>query len=442
MTNISKIFLVLASITCFHVPVHPEAKSEEALANSNLALDVSAQEHAKVKLFLGLINPLKWHGVEMAAVLQSDFMFSEQFEVAIGTYEKAPDKAAITKLHTDGYLLALFINAKTSNQLEWRLYDTMQAAMVDGKTYTVRGNQLRGWAHNIADAVWPKLTSQEGFFSTKIAYCKDVKAKDGRRVKHICITDFDGTHEEELVNVPTVTVAPRWNHDLNSPLLFYSEFTNANIRLMTVDMKKARRIASNFEGINMVPSFSEDGTKGVYCASRGDGTCQLYYFGKGIFKKLTNNNGVNISPTMSGSGNEIYFASDFEARRPQLYKYSLETQAIERLTSDGYCATPALNEKRNCLAYTKKVGREMQVFMLDLQSKEHTQLTFDAGSKQECSWSPCGNYLLYHVEKGDSGRIVMHNMITNTQKYLTDGSFFASYPAWSPLYNLFPSLQA
>lgn len=261
-----------------------------------------------------------------------------------------------------------------------------------------------------------------------------MKSKGGRKVKHICIADYDGSQEQLLVNVPTVTVAPRWNHDVNNPLLFYSEFTNANVRLMTVDMHKTRRIASNFEGINMVPSFSSDGTKGVYCASRGDGSCQLYYFAKGVFKKVTNNNGENVSPTMSADGKEIYFCSDFETGSPQIYKLAVESKKTERLTHEGYCATPALNEKKNCLAYTKKVGPVLQVFLMDLKTQAHRQLTYDGGSKQECCWSPCGNFLLYSVQKGDSSSIVMHNIATDSKKYLTSSDVVASYPAWSPVY--------
>lgn len=406
-----------------------------------LEFDVPAQEHAKVKLVLGVIKPEKWYGQDLAEIVKNDFSFSDQFEVTINTYANVPGKAEMKKLYAEGYLLAVFLNAKSKNQLEWRVYDTMQAAMVDGKTYTVRGNQLRGWAHNIADAVWPKLTGEEGFFSTKIAYCKDVKNKSGKKVKNICIADYDGSHQQILVNVPTVTVAPRWNHDVHNPLLFYSEFTNSNIRLMTADMQKTRRIASNFEGINMVPAFSDDGTKGVYCASRGDGTCQLYYFEKNVFKKITNNNGANVSPTMSADGKEIYFCSDFEIGLPQIYKYSMATKKIERLTQDGYCATPALNEKKHTLAYTKKVGAEMQVFLLNLHTMQHTQLTNDAGSKQECSWSPCGNYILYSLEVGAASRIVMHNVCTGVKKCLTDSSVVASYPSWSPVYHTFPVIQ-
>jgi len=406
-----------------------------------LTFAIAAKENAKVKLFIGSVNPHKWHGDELVAILKHDFSFSEQFDVTLGTYDHTPGKTEMKKLFAEGYLLALFINAKSSNQLEWRIYDTMQGNMVNGKIYTVRGTALRGWAHNIADAVWPQLTGQEGFFSTKIAYCKDVKGKAGKKVKNICIADFDGTQEQLLVNVPTITVAPRWNHDVNNPLLFYSEFTNSNVRLMTVDMHKTRRIASNFEGINMVPAFSGDGTKGVYCASRCDGTCQLYYFEKSIFKKITHNGGANVSPTMSSDGNEIYFCSDFETGHPQIYKLAVRTKKIDRLTHEGYCATPALNEKHHSLAYTKKVGAEMQVFMLDLNTMAHTQLTHDKGSKQECSWSPCGNYLLYSLDQRNASRIVMYNMLSGTKKFLTDASVVASYPSWSPVYNQLPVIS-
>lgn len=237
---------------------------------------------------------------------------------------------------------------------------------------------------------------------------------------------------------PTVNVAPRWNNDNKSPMLFYSEYTNSNVRLVAMKMDKKRKVASNFDGVNMLPAFSQDGKQVAYCASHGNGNCQLYYYERGSFKKLTKNQGNNVSPTFSGDGKSIYFCSDFQTGKPQIYCYDIAHDNIERLTHGGYCASPAYCPVQNRLAYSKMVNGTMQLFMYDLENKEHAQLTFDSGNKEEASWSPCGNFLLFSYEQGEKCRIAMLNTITNKRQYLTSEKMVCSYPCWSPAYAEFP----
>ncbi len=86
-----------------------------------------------------------------------------------------------------------------------------------------------------------------------------------------------GSHEQVLVNTPTVNIMPRWNKDNRKTLLFYSEYTNENVRMVMTDMKRERHIASDHDGITMPASFSDDGKTAVYSASNNNGTCQLHY---------------------------------------------------------------------------------------------------------------------------------------------------------------------
>lgn len=335
--------------------------------------------------------------------------------------------------------MAIFLNETPHHHaIDWRLYDTTQAVMLKGSKYTKRGHVLRGWGHNVADDMWVALTGQEGFFSTKIAYCKNARITKKRTIKHVYVADYDGSNEQQLVNVPTVSVAPRWNHDAKNPLVFYSEYTNSNVRMVAVNMHKKRRIASNFDGVNMLPAFSIDGKRVVYCASRGDGNCQLYCYDQGELKKLTHNAGNNVSPTFSDDGLKIFFCSDAQTGKPQIYCHDLVTSSLERLTQDGYCAAPSYCGKKNRIVYSKIIQGIMQLCIYDLVTKEHTQLTFDRGHKEECSWSPCGNYLLFSVEEGERSKIAMLNLLTNDRKYVTDSKYVCSYPSWSPVYDEFP----
>lgn len=401
-------------------------------------LRVKPVEHAKVPLLLGVIKTDEQLDA-VADQMKRNVSFHGQFAITVKSFEKRPTKKQIMQFYKEGYLLAVFINsADTNKAIAWRVYDTMNAAMVAGKKYRKHGAVVRGWAHHLSDAVWQTVTSQEGFFSTKIAYCKDIKLPSGRSIKHVCIADYDGSHEQVLVDLPTVNVAPRWNADVQNPLLFYSTYTNENVRLMTVNMHKKTRTASNFDGINMLPAFTRDGKKVVYCVSRGDGSCQLYYCAKGVFKRITHNNGTNMSPTLSDDGQQVFFCSDFQTGSPQIYAYDIKTEKLERLTTGGYCACPRYSSKRRQVVYTKIVQGTMQLFVYDRDAKSHTQLTFDAGNKQECAWSPCGTYLLVSIEHGARSRIAMFNLVTKEWRYLTPENMVCSYPDWSRSYEVFP----
>jgi tol-pal system beta propeller repeat protein TolB len=253
------------------------------------------------------------------------------------------------------------------------------------------------------------------------------------------VADFDGTHEQMIVNTPTINIAPRWNHDRRHPLVFYSDYTPTNVRLKMASLDKKSMIASDFDGLNMIPAFCEDGTKVVYCASRGDGSCQIYYCDKDTFKNITHNYGNNVSPSLSADGKLVFFCSDYELKTPQLYVHNVETNSTERLTKGGYAVSPRYSSQANKVAYAQRIDGIMQLFTYDVASKTHEQLTFDSLNKQEAAWSPCGNWLIYGVkQQGKKGRIAMLNRHSKEQMYLTKAEEDCSYPDWSPRYAQFP----
>jgi len=429
-TLIAGFFLITTLVFC------------EDTISTDLNVSVRAHTHEKIKIKLILVGKKSSRMLKIAETIKNDLEFSGQFDVVMEYQKKRADrKADIQSYFLPDCTLGLFLTQEKRNKsIGWRLYDLQYASMVQGAQCKIKGKDSRSWAHKISDSIWPHLANEPGFFSTKITYCKEKKREGKKSYKHVYIADYDGSNEQLLVSTPTINVAPRWNNDPEHPLIFYSEHTNENVRLMLADMKGRRKIVSNFDGLNVLSAFSLDGKKFAYCASRGDGYCQIYYYVDRTLKRITDK-GNNISPTFADNGKTIYFCSDAKTGRPQIYKYEVASGAMERISKGGFIVSTAFNEKKNLLAYAKMVKRLMQIFVYDPKTGTHRQLTSGPGNKEECSWSPCGNYLLFSVENKIGSGLAVFNLLTGEQKIIQNMAQNCYYPSWSPFYNEFPCLR-
>lgn len=377
---------------------------------------------------------------KLAQLLQKTLSYTKQCKVSIDYFDTFPSKESLTRLKKEkGFHLVIVVRPYTDGY-EWRLYNTVTQQLHGAHRYAKRGAELRAWAYNISDEIWPIMMQSDGFFSTKIAYTKKVPNKvPSKQVKHIYIADYDGSNAQLLIDTPTINVAPRWHYDRRNPMLFYSDFTAKNIRLMVMGLDKKPHVASNFDGLNMIPAFSQDGSKMVYCSSRGDGHCQLYYCQKDTIRNITNNSGNNISPSLTADGKKVFFCSDYQRPYPQLVSYDLEKNQMEWLTRGAHCETPRYSPKTNKIAYCRSVRGVMQLFTYDVATKRHIQLTRRGKNKQECCWSPCGNWLLYaEGDIGKASRIALINLHDKKQRFLTASTSDCGFPDWSPIYKEFP----
>jgi tol-pal system beta propeller repeat protein TolB len=371
----------------------------------------------------------------IASIIKKDLQFTEQFTVTIQKYDaslsKKDLKKIIKQLCLTGTPLTVCINIASEKQIEWRLYETMQAKMLAGKKYTKKGACLRGWAHNLADEIWKTLTNNDGFFSSRIAYCKNVIDCTGQTNSKLCISDFDGSSEQILIDASTVIIAPRWH--INEPKLFYSEYADTNVRLMSVSMKKKKETVASFDGINMLANWSPDGESFVYCSSRGEGSGQLYHQKKNGLKRFTRNSGNNTCPIFIDK-DRICFCSNFQTGNPQIYIGNMQTGHLQRITKSGYCTSPAYCPKTNKLAYHMMMMGTMQIWIYDLNTKEHTQVTRSNGNKHETCWSSDGTHLLFDHEN----ILTYLNLLTGKITQLTAKQDQCSYPHLSHRYARFP----
>lgn len=373
--------------------------------------------------------------------LKKDLEWSGQCLIQEKSITKLVHVSDLQKMFSENVSVAIFIS-HTGVEFIWRLYDIDNNEMIAGKKIDQADASPEFIAHMIADEVWPVLFNNKSSFGSKIAFCKQIWRKKygkNRPYKQIWIADFDGTNQKLFVDDPTVSFAPRWNNDPEYPLLFYSENTLSNTQLVMSNMYGKRKVIYSFDGLNMQPTFSDDGKRVVMCLSK-DGTSQLYlsYFDvimhQRRFDRLTFNDSNNIAPCFV-SHDQVAFVSDFQSEKPQIYIVNIVDKKLRRITDGGYCVCPNFSLVRKQLVYCKMIGGAMQLFTYDIVTGKHRQMTTGGASKEEPSWSACGNYIVFGANEGQSSRIAQLNVITKAIKFLTSNDEQCTYPDYSPIYH-------
>jgi len=370
----------------------------------------------------------------VASTIASDLAFSGHFAVDTIEYRCAPmKKQEITALAAQNIFFLLILESHHET-LEYRFYDTTTGDMIpkaNGRC-TVHDTTVTFCAHHIADKLWHHLMGSASPFLTHIAYAKEVPYKKGITIKHLCIADYDGTHEKILVATPTISIAPRWGGTAEHPLIFYSEYTSTNVQLMVVDMRKKRKIVSRYDGTTTHFTSNHDGSCHAFAASRGSGTSQIYMRKKGgELMQVTNNDATNGCPVFNHDSSILYYYSDIYTDVPHLICYTLATKKHTTLPISGYCVSPAYNNQRKLLAYSKLIDGFMQICTYNPQTQQEHQITFDAGNHEDPTWSPDGNFLAYTHEINNTSRIRVHAHATGIEHYITPAGINCTYPAWS-----------
>ncbi len=401
-------------------------------------LSVKAEKTVITSLLIIVLEKESTLTAEVSDAIKRVFEFTGQFSVAIEYHKERLKKQAVIDLQGE-YDFVLFLNEnKNEHAYEWRLYDTYKAVMQKGFRVHKDGKLARGWGYAIADSLLPFVTGNAPFSSCKLVYCQ--KEKHGETL--ICVADFDGSFPVILARSKTTLIAPCWNKDPENPLVLFSKYTPSNVQLIASTLSGAQSVAINFDGLTMQPAFSSDG-KEVAISLALNGSNQIYYYGydaaakKIKYTQVTANKGVNIKPCFLENG-DLVFCSDYELGKPQLYHFKKSDSSLTRITSNEVSLSPDYCTKNKKLVYSKLIKGCMQLCTYDFGTKKETQITFDKGHKQDCSWSCCGNYVIYSYQEQNQHRLAVYSFLTKKQKFLTDGSKMCSYPSWSILYRPFP----
>jgi Periplasmic component of the Tol biopolymer transport system len=138
-------------------------------------------------------------GGQMASVIRNDLQSSGLFRsIPPGSFiQKNLDASAPPRfpdwrqIGAAGVVVGSVTQVGGNIKVDFRLWDVIQGSQAAGLSFTSQPNNWRRLSHIIADAIYKRVTGEEGYFDTRIAYVSESGPLNAR-VKRIAIMDQDG----------------------------------------------------------------------------------------------------------------------------------------------------------------------------------------------------------------------------------------------------------
>ncbi len=323
-------------------------------------------------------------------------------------------------------------------KVDFRLWDVVVGQQATGLSFTSQPSNWRRLGHIIADAIYKRVTGEEGYFDTRIAYVSETGPLNNR-TKRIAIMDQDGANNRYITDGRTLAVTPRFSPTLQE--VVYMAYGEGNsppkVYLQNVDSGR-RELLGNFPGMSFAPRFSPDGTKVAMSLSK-DGNTDLYEMDlRGqTLRRLTNTPAIDTSPSYSNDGTQIVFNSD-RGGTQQLYVMSAGGGGERRISfGDGRYATPVWSPRGDYIAFTKIMGGSFGIGVMRPDGSGE-RLLANGFLVEGPTWAPNGRVLAFFQQQpnaaGRAGSVTLQSIdITGRFQRQVPTPTDASDPAWSPL---------
>jgi TolB protein len=324
-------------------------------------------------------------------------------------------------------------------RVEFRLWDIYAETQMTGLQYFTTPDNWRRVAHLIADAIYKRLTGEDGYFDTRIVYVSETGPLQ-KRIKRLAIMDQDGFNNRFLTDGRALVLTPRFSP--TSQEITYLSYGNSNDRprvyLFNIDTGQ-QELVGDFPGMTFAPRFSPDGNKVVMSMSL-DGNTDIYTMDlrTRVKTRLTTDPNIDTSPCYSPDGTQITFNSD-RGGTPQLYVMNADGSNQHRISFNGSnYGTPVWSPRGDLIAFTKIQGNSFFIGVMHPDGSGERLLT-ESYLDEGPTWSPNGRVLMFFREStGDNqGRGTKVRLWSvdltgyNLREVVTPTD--ASDPAWSPL---------
>jgi TolB protein len=325
-------------------------------------------------------------------------------------------------------------------RVEFRLWDVLPQAQIQGTAYTTTQANWRRIAHIMADVIYERLLGEKGYFDTRIVYISSTGPRD-RRTKRLAIMDQDSENNRFLTDGSWLALTPRFNPTRDE--IAFMSYANNRPRVYLFNLTTGRQtLMGDFRGMTFAPRFSPDGS-GIIMAVATENGSDIVAMGAGGggARRLTDSGAIDVSPCYSPDGSQIAFASD-RGGDQQIYVMGAGGGNATRISfGSGRYATPVWSPRGDLIAFTR-YGGESANFAIGVMRPDGSgeRILSESWQVEGPTFAPNGRVLMFWREtpsrdnrgSGFSSRLVTVD-ITGFDERVAPTPTDASDPAWSPL---------
>ncbi len=437
--GISAFLCLLISVLCLSFPARAEVRID-------ITRGVVEPIPVAIPAFYGSGGTEAQVGRDIAKVVGQDLVRSGLFSlVDRGAFIQDMDSLLVAPRFADWRVLnaqALVvgrIEAQPDGRLkvEFRLWDVFGEQQMTGLAYFTIPNNWRRVAHIIADAIYKRITGEDGYFDTRIVYVAE-SGPATARVKRLAIMDQDGENHRILSDGRALVLTPRFSPTMQE--ITYMAYYNNRPRVYLFNIDSGRQeVLGDFENMTFAPRFAPDGNKVVFSLSK-NGNSDIYTMDlrSRRVKQITNHPSINTAPSYAPDGKRITFESD-RGGSQQIYVMDADGGDVKRISfGDGRYATPVWSPRGDLIAFTKQQGGRFYIGVMRPDGSGERLLT-ESYHVEGPTWAPNGRVLMYFKDLptgvgGKARRARLYSIdLTGYNEREMATPMDASDPAWSPL---------
>jgi len=425
-----------------------------ATAAGTAATGASAQEGLRIDITQGTMKPMpiaitdlfgsnqndQTVGANVSRVVSADLERSGLFKpIDPKAFIQTPESLRVQPRFGDWRVInaQALVSGSAETQadgrlrVEFRLWDVYGEQQMTGLAYFTQPENWRRVSHIIADAIYKRLTGEDGYFDSRIVYVAESGPYD-RRVKRLAIMDQDGENHRYLTDGSYIVLTPRFSPSTQE-ITYLSYYNNRpRVYLFNIDTGQ-QEVLGDFPGMTFAPRFAPDGNR-VIMSMAQNGNSEIYTMDLRTRKvaRLTNNPAIDTSPSYSPDGSQITFNSD-RGGSQQVYTMNADGSNVQRIShGQGKYGTPVWSPRGDLIAFTRISGGTFYIGVMRPDGSGERMLT-QGYLVEGPTWSPNGRVLSFFRESNQGQPKLYTIDLTGTNERQLMTPLDASDPAWSPL---------
>jgi len=320
-------------------------------------------------------------------------------------------------------------------RVEFRLWDIEGARQIEGRQFFTTPESWRRVAHIISDAIYQRMTGEQGYFDTRIVFIDETGPRNAR-VKKLAIMDQDGANLHYLSTGQELVLTPRFSP--NRQEITYMAYGSDNVpRVYLQQLEVAQReLVGSFPNMTIAPRFSPDGQKVIMSLLQNNGSANIFTMDlrSNTTTRLTSTLAIDTSASYAPDGQKIVFESD-RSGRPQLYVMNADGSDPQRISfGDGSYSTPVWSPRGDYIAFTRQMQGQFSIGVMRPDGSGERLLTTGFHNEGP-TWAPNGRVLMFFRQEPGQGAKIYSIDITGRNERQLPTPNDASDPSWSPLLN-------